>query len=652
VYSPGADQVAISTNGTGRLFIDSAGTIGIGAQGEASLSADTKQIKVGGLSYFRGTNGTSGKQNFYCGISYNAAPTSFNGDKAIVSNESSDYLPAQYAMFQGVHVWRTATAATAGSAITWNERMRLTNAGNLGLGTSSPGYQLEVSSGATDATALFNSTSVNGSHIRFGRSGTVDGYLGCSEGFLNALTPGDIAIRSQGALGLATGGANTRLYISSTGAVGIGTTAAHSRLYIQDSNTGEQLTIRSTSGNAGVAGLRFNIADNTVTTDLYSKASILFVGSNTGNARGSLTFNINNASDSTNVSTSNERMRLDGDGRLLVGTSSARTNYPSSYGTAPNFQLEGTTADGGMLAIFRNSTSATAAAYLALGRSKGSSLGSNTVVASGDRLAAISFNGTDGTNVITGATVEAYVDGTPGANDMPGRLVFSTTADEESSPTERMRIDNAGKVGIGRSPTDVLDVYRSSGQVNVKCDSDSLSNSETSAFVANGGARQAAIGVFKHASITNPCAYLELRPEDNNANYLWVDNSDQFRISSDAQHIGTTNGTVVGTQTSDERIKNILGPVEYGLETLNQIETVRYSLKSEPETEKLGFIAQQVQPLVPQSVFDTGEHIEGEPEDAPTKLGMEYVALIPVLVNAIKELSAEVDALKAQLEAS
>jgi len=54
---------------------------------------------------------------------------------------------------------------------------------------------------------------------------------------------------------------------------------------------------------------------------------------------------------------------------------------------------------------------------------------------------------------------------------------------------------------------------------------------------------------------------------------------------------------------------------------------------------------------VPESVFDTNEHIEGEPEDAPTKLGMEYVALIPVLVNAVKELSAEVDALKAQLQA-
>jgi hypothetical protein len=48
-------------------------------------------------------------------------------------------------------------------------------------------------------------------------------------------------------------------------------------------------------------------------------------------------------------------------------------------------------------------------------------------------------------------------------------------------------------------------------------------------------------------------------------------------------------------------------------------------------------------------VFDTGEHIEGEPEDAPTKLGMEYVALIPVLVNAVKELSAKCDALQAEV---
>ena len=37
----------------------------------------------------------------------------------------------------------------------------------------------------------------------------------------------------------------------------------------------------------------------------------------------------------------------------------------------------------------------------------------------------------------------------PGTNDMPGRLIFSTTADGASSPTERMRIDSAGKLVVG-----------------------------------------------------------------------------------------------------------------------------------------------------------------------------------------------------------
>lgn len=43
----------------------------------------------------------------------------------------------------------------------------------------------------------------------------------------------------------------------------------------------------------------------------------------------------------------------------------------------------------------------------------------------------------------------AFVDGTLGTNDMPGRLVFSTTKDGASSPTEAMRIDSGQRIGIG-----------------------------------------------------------------------------------------------------------------------------------------------------------------------------------------------------------
>ena len=46
------------------------------------------------------------------------------------------------------------------------------------------------------------------------------------------------------------------------------------------------------------------------------------------------------------------------------------------------------------------------------------------------------------------ARIDCQVDGTPGNNDMPGRLLFSTTADGASSSTERMRIESNGKVEL------------------------------------------------------------------------------------------------------------------------------------------------------------------------------------------------------------
>jgi hypothetical protein len=67
-------------------------------------------------------------------------------------------------------------------------------------------------------------------------------------------------------------------------------------------------------------------------------------------------------------------------------------------------------------------------------------------------LGAVAFTGSDGTAFIQAARIEATVDGTPGTNDMPGRLVFSTTADGASAPTERARIDSSGNL-IQSAPT-------------------------------------------------------------------------------------------------------------------------------------------------------------------------------------------------------
>ena len=56
------------------------------------------------------------------------------------------------------------------------------------------------------------------------------------------------------------------------------------------------------------------------------------------------------------------------------------------------------------------------------------------------------FQGSDGSEFVQAASVICESDGTPGANDMPGRLMFSTTADGAVTPTERMRITSGGGI--------------------------------------------------------------------------------------------------------------------------------------------------------------------------------------------------------------
>jgi hypothetical protein len=132
---------------------------------------------------------------------------------------------------------------------------------------------------------------------------------------------------------------------------------------------------------------------------------------------------------------------IDASGNVIKG----RTSQVAFSGTTPGTLIAnnvGAAANLGQLYYANNSSGA----FLLLGKSRGSSGSPFTTVSSGDTLGTIQFEGADGTGLIVGASITAAVDGTPGTNDMPGRLVFSTTADGASSPTERLRIDSAGNI--------------------------------------------------------------------------------------------------------------------------------------------------------------------------------------------------------------
>ncbi|MEN9885646.1 MAG: hypothetical protein RL758_224 [Pseudomonadota bacterium] len=74
---------------------------------------------------------------------------------------------------------------------------------------------------------------------------------------------------------------------------------------------------------------------------------------------------------------------------------------------------------------------------------------SPAIVASGSIAGILDFSSYDGTQFVAQAEIKSEVDGIPGTNNMPGRLVFSTTAAGASTPTERMRIRSDGNISIG-----------------------------------------------------------------------------------------------------------------------------------------------------------------------------------------------------------
>jgi len=326
---------------------------------------------------------------------------------------------------------------------TGTERARIDSSGRLGLGTSSPSSLLDVEG------------------IITAKSGTFDagGFLNKYGGDTNSRSwwiksdthsYGDFAIRQSTTR---TGSTyDTKLLIDASGRVGIGTTSPSRLLHCSGTGGQEILLTALTSGDVrfgmDVVGSTYNWIDS----ERSSKA---------------LKFGVDNT----------ERARIDSSGRLLVGTSSARVNYYNSAGIGSNFQVVGSTHAESSI-ILHNQAANAQGAYFHIGKSRGTAY---EVVNNNDPLGVISFQGADGSTMREGANITAFVDGVPGASDLPTRLVFSTTADGASSPTERMRIKSNGTINFSNVATyadnaaattgglAVGDVYRTStGQLMIR----------------------------------------------------------------------------------------------------------------------------------------------------------------------------------------
>jgi hypothetical protein len=301
---------------------------------------------------------------------------------------------------------------------------------------------------------------------------------------------------------------------------------------------------------------------------------------------------------------------------LLVGTSSARSNYS---GITPNFQFEnGSGNDQRSFAITHNDTN-TAGPIVFIGKSRGSTVGSNTVVASGDELGQITFNGADGTNMILAAKIIAEVDGTPGANDMPGRLVFSTTADGASSPTERMRIQNTGTISSYAdlaNPSLTLRNATSAGTSTVF-----IQGLFSASGTTSGGA--ASFYVFTNGDVANA-----------GGNY--------------------------GPISSDERLKQDIVDAGSQWDDIKAVRLTKFRYKNDPTGElQLGPIAQELEQVSPglvtrrpaseDEIADPSNDLVDGDEVLSFKASILYMKAVKALQEAmtrIEALEAEVTALK------
>jgi hypothetical protein len=195
---------------------------------------------------------------------------------------------------------------------------------------------------------------------------------------------------------------------------------------------------------------------------------------------------------------------IDANGRLVVGNTAS---INATTATEPFLQVHGSNA-GAQVEVLRFGANALGDGIV-LAKSRGS-LGVNTIVSSGDTLGDITYRGADGTGYITAASISAAVDGTPGTNDMPGRLVFSTTADGAATPTERMRIDSSGNINIATAGARITGDFSNATVANRVAFQTSTTNSNTAlATIPNGTASFSGWQFFNNTTPDN-AAFLQV----------------------------------------------------------------------------------------------------------------------------------------------
>ena len=430
VQSLGAKDFQISTNSSEKLRVTSAGNVGIGTSSPGSL-LELRKNEATRLRLTR-TNAVSN----YCQIE--AAGS--NSEQLTITTDPTGQ-GSGFIAFEN----------------NGSERMRLDSSGNVGIGTNSPVARLHAKVDGTgtdiqkwtadlgvntrDMVVKSPAADNNDDPFTFQTSNSIAFQIDTSEA---------VRIDAAGRLGVGTNNPQSVLHTTGTRDY-TGTTPTKSSYdnNFQSGNAyvaiGQSNSIPAIQGHG--SGTSFNLA-------LAPNAGNVAIGST--DADSALTVKARTNIPPFKVSgPSSEFARIDPLGRLLVGTS-AYTSAGDSFSPENLVYVENAGDSGFQTFVGIANRSDTVGASIVLGKTRGTAVGSNTIVQDNDQLGIVKFVGADGVDRSpVAAAIECEVDGTPGSNDMPGRLVFQTTSDSGASPTTRMTIDSQGALNIfnGTAPT-------------------------------------------------------------------------------------------------------------------------------------------------------------------------------------------------------
>lgn len=354
--------------------------------------------------------------------------------------------------------------------------------GNVGINTTAPGAQFDIrgpaGTGSASASVLRMSTAET-SVVDADQLGRIEFIAPLEAGGTDAILVGAsihaeadatfAADNNSTELVFSTGASEAaaeKVRITSDGKVGIGVAVPGSLLSVGSislnnsgdtplgkvASTNPAILINNSSHVNSESQILFGYNSGTET---YAPVAISYKNTSASSkGKGDLLFALR---DSTSDAVPVERMRITSAGNTLIG---GITSAETIVSATPKVQVEGVGYADSSLSLFNNSNDSNSAA-LYIGKSRGTALSSDTIVQDGDFIGGINFIAADGTDRASRvAAIYSAIDGTPGANDTPGELLFYTVADGANAlTTAQMVIKANGSVGIGTTaPADNLHV--------------------------------------------------------------------------------------------------------------------------------------------------------------------------------------------------